>query len=467
MPGANGRSVCAHLGGTPEVYLIAEPSARLRQSPSMVAMSDPSRGEQTSERQPWTLYLLSGIAVSERAASSVLLALFPLYLSQHLGFSDGRAVLIAGVFSGLAYLASLLGGYLGDGPLGLSRTLVIGALAIAVGVGAMALEQRQLLWCSLALLVIGNGLFKPSVTTLIGKLYRDSDARRDAGFAVFYFAINIGFLIGPLLGEWSRARLGWQAVFAAAAVLMIPALALAAVGRRHIERSAIYVVETAHAAAPGSEQARMRAAVLLCGLAVLSWFAIQQTVGVLVLFAQENTRFQISMGHWALTLRPGYFTALHGGLVLVFLPLMMRRDHRQRAIGAELSTALKLIRGFVYLAAAFALMGLAGLRGGDAGRVSPLWLVGCYILITPGEIWLSAMGMSLVTQLAPSRLASRLVGLWLASVAIGNALAGAFGLLWSHWPHHRYFAVVALCCLLGACVLLARLRQLEAVLSRR
>ena len=72
-----------------------------------------------------------------------------------------------------------------------------------------------------------------------------------------------------------------------------------------------------------------------------------------------------------------------------------------------------------------------------------------------------------MTQLAPSRLASRLVGLWLASVAIGNAMAGAFGLLWSHWPHHRYFAIVALCCLVGACVLLARLRRLEAVLSRR
>ncbi len=166
-------------------------------------------------------------------------------------------------------------------------------------------------------------------------------------------------------------------------------------------------------------------------------------------------------------MRPGYFTALHGGLVLVFLPLMMRRSRRQRAFGSEPSTAIKLIRGFVYLAAAFALMGLAGLLGGDAGRVSPLWLVGCYILITPGEIWLSAMGLSLMTQLAPSRLASRLVGLWMASVAIGNALTGAFGLLWSHWPHHRYFAVVALCCLVGACVLLAHLRRLEAVLSRR
>lgn len=194
-------------------------------------MTDPNRSDQTSARQPRALYLLSAIAVSERATSSVMLALFPLYLSQHLGFSDGRAVLIAGVFSGLAYLASLLGGFLGDGPLGLSRTLFIGMVAIAVGAGAMALDQRQLLWWTLALLVLGNGLFKPSVTTLVGKLYRASDARRDGGFAVFYFAINIGFLIGPLVGEWSRARFHWPAVFAAAALLLIPALVLAAVGR--------------------------------------------------------------------------------------------------------------------------------------------------------------------------------------------------------------------------------------------
>jgi dipeptide/tripeptide permease len=77
------------------------------------------------------------------------------------------------------------------------------------------------------------------------------------------------------------------------------------------------------------------------------------------------------------------------------------------------------------------------------------------------------MGMSLVTQLASSRLASRLAGLWLASVAVGNALAGAFGLLWSHSPHHRYFAVVALCCLVGVCVFWVNLRRMKAVLNRR
>jgi POT family proton-dependent oligopeptide transporter len=430
-------------------------------------MTDPIRSDLPGKHQPWELYLLSGIAVSERAASAAMLALLPVYLSQHLGFSDGTSVLIAGVFAGLAYLASLLGGHLGDGPLGLFRTLRFGILALTFGAAAMALDRAALLWGSLALLIFGHGLFKPCLTTLVGKLYGAHDTRRDGGFAVFYFAINIGFLIGPLVGEWSRARFSWRAVFVAAAVLMLPSLVLAVAGSRHIECSARYIVDPNHTASPRNQPERIRAAASLCVLAVLSWFAMQQTSGVLVLFAEHSTRLHLALWRWELTLRPGYFTALHSGLVLAVLPLMMRRSRRQRALGEKSATVIKLVLGLICLAAAFALMGLAGLCGGDAGRVSPLWLVGCYILITPGEIWLSAMGLSLMTQLAPSRIASRLIGLWLAAVAVGSALAGMFGLLWSRWSHHRYFAVVALCCLLGACVLLARLRRIEAVLAYR
>lgn len=426
------------------------------------------QGGQTSKRQPRALYLLSLIELGERAASSVMLALFPLYLSQHAGYSDGAAVLLAGVFSGLTYLASLPGGYLSDSRLGPMRAMLVGAAALALGSAALALDHPTLLWGTLALLVIGHGLFKPSLTTLVGKLYGTNDPRREGAFAIFYFAINSGFLVGPLAAEWSRAWLGWRAVFGCAATIMVPVVVVAAVGRRTIERAAIYVAaQDIPAASAATERVRMRAVVLLCALAVISWFALQQTGGVLVLFAQEHTEPHLTVWRWALPLRPGYFTAFHAGLVLALLPLMMRCSRRQRATGSESSTAVKVVWGFVYLAAAFAWMGLAGLRGGNAGRVSPLWLMGCYVLITPGEVWLSAMGLSLVTQLAPRRIAARLVGLWFASVAVGNVLAGTFGLLWSRWPHHRYFALVAWCCLAGACVVLVRLRWLEKALAHR
>jgi POT family proton-dependent oligopeptide transporter len=397
-----------------------------------------------------------------------MLALFPLYLSQHAGYGDGTAVLIAGSFSSLAYLASLPGGYLGDGSLGPIRTMLVGAAALTLGAAALMLDRPALLWATLALLVVGHGLFKPNLTALVGKLYRADDSRRESGFAIFYFAVNVGCLFGPLMAEWSRARLGWYAVFASATAMMVPAVVIAAIGRRSVARAAIHAsTQQGAVTSAATEHARTRAAVLLCGLAVLSWFAFQQTGGSLILFAQEQTEQPLAIWRWTLPLRPGYYTAFHGGLVLVLLPLMVRRNRRQRAIGKEVSTAARILWGLIFLSAAFAWMGLAGLRGGDHGRVSPLWLMGCYVLLTPGEVWLSAMGLSLLTQLAPKRVASRLVGLWLASVAVGNAVAGAFGLLWTRWPHHRYFAVVAMCCLLGACVLLARMRRLEAIIVRR
>ena len=106
-------------------------------------------------------------------------------------------------------------------------------------------------------------------------------------------------------------------------------------------------------------------------------------------------------------------------------------------------------------------------RHGDAGRIGPPWLIACYVLITPGEIWLSACGLSLVTRLAPPRMTARLTGLWFAAAAVGNWLGGALGLLWPRWPHHRYFAVVAALTLSAAVALLYRRERIEASVGSR
>jgi MFS family permease len=115
----------------------------------------------------------------------------------------------------------------------------------------------------------------------------------------------------------------------------------------------------------------------------------------------------------------------------------------------------------VVTAAAFALMTAAGLNGGDLGRVSGAWLVGCYVLLSLAEILLAPLGMSLILRLAPKEKSAQAVGLWFAGCAIGNGLAGALGLLWDRWPHHRYFALLAVLSLGAAAVLLPRRRQLD------
>ena len=153
-------------------------------------------------------------------------------------------------------------------------------------------------------------------------------------------------------------------------------------------------------------------------------------------------------------LGPGHFAALHGLMVIGMLPMFLRL-HRRRQARTQ-STVLPLLWGYVATAAAFALMAAASLRGGDTSRVSSAWLIGCYLLLSIAEILLAPLGMSLVTRLAPRDKAARAVGLWFASSAVGNGLAALLALGWDRWPHHRYFAVLALLSLAAAAALVRR-----------
>jgi len=152
--------------------------------------------------------------------------------------------------------------------------------------------------------------------------------------------------------------------------------------------------------------------------------------------------------------------------VLLLLPLSLGSASHGTGQGVGASLPAKLVWGYVVTAGAFALLSTACLRGGDLNRVSPLWLSGCYLLLSIAEVRLAPLGLALVTELAPPQIASRVHGLFFATVALGSGLAGALGLLWGRWPNHRYFALLALLSLGAAVLLLARLRALNAVLRR-
>jgi POT family proton-dependent oligopeptide transporter len=155
---------------------------------------------------------------------------------------------------------------------------------------------------------------------------------------------------------------------------------------------------------------------------------------------------------------------LHALLVLVLAPPLGWGLARLQRRGSEISTPGKMACGFVATSAAFLVMERAAVQGGDQGQVHLVWLSGCYVLLTIGELLLAPMGLALVTRLAPPERASRMVALWCVATAVGNALAGALGLLWTRWPHHRYFALLAMLALGAAVVLLARMRGLERLL---
>src|SRR5262249_10540317 len=146
-----------------------------------------------------------------------VLPLFALYLHDHLGHSEAFAIALSSGFLAGSYLASVPGGIIADRFLGATGALLLGVLLSAVGFIGLATDRPGTFWPALVALLLGQGLVKPNITTLIGRLYAENDPRREGGFSLFYVSINVGALAGPLLAEWARGRWGWPSIFVCAA----------------------------------------------------------------------------------------------------------------------------------------------------------------------------------------------------------------------------------------------------------
>lgn len=417
-------------------------------------------------RHPRGLYLLALVQTCERFAFFATLPLFVLYLQQRSGLSSDGALLLFGSLQAASYLSGLPGGYAADRFVGHRLATGLGGVLLTLGYGALALDSPSLLWLALGLMVVGHGFFKTSLHALAGSIYTDGDPMRERGFLVMHIFFNAGAAIGPLVAEWARARWGWAAIFWVATLAMLGSTTIFALGAWAISSSlrAQSKVGAAVLSAAALRE-RSRACWLVCAVGVVFWLLTMQSGTSLALFAAENTQLAIRALGRALPIAPGHFMSLHSLLVLVIAPLLgwlmayLGRRHQEPSLPG------KLAWGLVASCAAFVVMGLAGLQGGDTGRVSVGWLASCYVLLTIAEVLLSPMGLALITQLSPPARTSQMIGLWFAATAVGSWLAGAVGLLWNRWPHHRYFVLLALLALGAAALLLSQLGRIERLLA--
>ncbi|MFO0576103.1 MAG: MFS transporter [Polyangia bacterium] len=419
-----------------------------------------------TRHHPRALYLLALVQLWERFACFATLPLLVLYLQQAHGLRPDMAMLLCGTLQALSYLSGLPGGLLADRWLGRRLATFLGTALLTLGYGALALDRPLLLGPALLLLVAGHGLFKPALHALAGSLYRAGDPRRDSGFLLMHCVFNAGAAVAPLVAEWARARWGWAAVFQVATLGMLASTAcfLASAAALRPARF-ITVLPAPREPMSSGEPERVRACRQICALGVVFWIAAAQATTSLTLFAEQHTDLRLPLLGRALAMAPGHFMSLHSLLVLALAPPLGWVLSRLRRRGEDLSTAGKMAWGFAATGAAFVVMTLAGLRGGDTDRVGLGWLGGCYVLLTLGELLLAPMGLALVTRLAPQQKTSRMVALWFAATAAGNELAGIAGLMWTRWPHHRYFGALALLSLGAAAVILKRLGTFEGLLA--
>jgi proton-dependent oligopeptide transporter, POT family len=380
---------------------------------------------------------------------------------------------IWGFYTALVYFTPIFGGLLADRVLGRRRTVVLGAALMAVGHFMMAVEQLFLF--ALLFLIIGSGAFKPNISTQVGGLYAPGDERRDRAYSIFYVGINIGAFLAPLVCGTLGEKVGWHYGFAAAGVGMCIGLAIYLYALPLLPADMPSPAcgggmgggESAHAAqrppslpSPASggglrssprvkqkklERSEWRGIIALLVLFVpttLFWASYEQISNTIILWADANTDRTVSLFGLTGEIPTTSFLAFNPFMIFAFTPLVVALWARQAARGREPHTISKMALGCFGLTVAYLIMASAA-RYADGGKASWLWLLGFFVAITLGELYLSPVGLSLVTKIAPARILSMMMGVWLATSFVGGFLAGWLGSFWSRMAKPEFFLMIA------------------------
>lgn len=428
----------------------------------------PAPPKPKSRVHPPGLYVLSAAEACERFGCYLLLALFTLYLNEHYGFSQDRAINWYGWYLSAVYFTPLIGGWLGGRWLERRTWVLLGAVTLAAGYTLLSLGTEPALVGSIFVLTLGNGLFKPNISTLVGGLYEPGDSRRDEAFGIFYVAVNVGAMIAPVAGEALRYRMGWGPSFLTAAGALGIAVIILSIGMKHLPLSSSlhHAPQEAEQTPESRTSARQKVGALLlfCLMAVPFWMAYYQTGSSVTLFARDNVQRVMPGSFFDVNeIPPGAFASLGGFFVLLLTLPLAWVIRRLRRLGLTITSADKVAAGLFCAALAFAL--LAGVARIDAtGRVNALWLVAFYFVLTVAELLLSPVGLSLVSKLSPSRWVGLLMGVWYLATTGGNRLTGQIGPLWSQWTHSRFFGGLAVVLAIAGAVLALQIGWLRRVL---
>ncbi len=544
-------------------------------------------------KHPKGLLFLFFTEMWERFGYYLIIGIFVLYMidptaTGGLAFSDKYADDIFGTYIALTYLTPFLGGYLADRILGYFKAIYLGGFLMGLGYIGLGIHNEIAFYISMALIIIGNGFFKPSISTLVGNLYSSDEykANKDAGYNIFYMGINIGAFICNIIAAFMRNQYGWSAAFITAGIGMFLGLVIFYSGRKHLE--------SANVMKPVQEGdislSRILSVVFLpamiCG--AIGWIIpgnifksdstdafIFACIPVIIfyvrLYLKANTEdkrplgallaiFAVGMLFWAVFKQNGtaltrwanyytdrqvtgttenvlesiylvekkdfetkevqkyddqfraekddndeaikvqgkdvYFTneskekiavleknptqkvslintelfqSVNPGWIIILTPIVVGFFMMLRRRGKEPTTPSKIVLGLFISSLSCIVMYLAVYASSNGAiKVSPLWLIGTYGVITIGELCLSPMGLSIVSKLSPPRLTALMMGGFFLSISIGNKLSGVLASMWYDYENKANFFLVNMFLLLFATTLgLLILKRLNAVMKEK
>ena len=364
---------------------------------------------------------------------------------------------IYGLYTALVYFTPILGGLLADRVLGQRRTVVVGAVLMAVGHFVMAIDNLFLL--ALFALILGNGAFKPNISTQVGSLYAPDDPRRDRAYSIFYVGINVGAFLAPLVCGTLGEKAGWHYGFAAAGIGMLIGLATYLYASPKLPPDRLFTQRGREKRPLAPNERRAIAALLILFVpASLFWATYEQQGNTIVLWASDFTDRSVLGFDIPVT----WFQALNPFMIFAFTPLIVGLWRWQGA--HEPSTVAKMSIGLFLNAASWLIM-LAAAHVAGNGQASWLWLFVYFIVLTVGELYLSPTSLSLVTKIAPASLLSMMMGVWLATSFVGGFLAGYLGTFWSGMAKGDFFLLLALISAAAGAVIALLHRPLRDVLQ--
>ncbi|HKB80136.1 MAG TPA: peptide MFS transporter [Thermoanaerobaculia bacterium] len=386
-----------------------------------------------------------------------------------LGFGEKRAATIYGTYTFLVYFMGMPGGYIADRWLGHYRAVLIGGIIIALGHFCMAVPGLPFFFTGLGLIVLGTGLLKPNVSTIVGTLYSKDDARRDSGFSLFYMGINLGAFIAPLITGYLGQKINWHWGFAAAGVGMTLGLIQYVAGKKYLvprsqaetpQTKVIESVEKPKVPFTRGDWARIAAIAILSFFALIFWAGFEQAGSSLNLFADQAVRLKIL----GFTYPSSWFQSVEPLFVIIFAPIFA---WLWIALGKhEPTSPVKFTLGLILLSASFALVLPAAHAYQQVGhRVSPWWLVGLYFLQMTGELCLSPVGLSMVTKLSPPRVVGLMMGVWFMASALGNYVAGYVAGFLQSSSFSQVFQIAFISIAVSAVVLLVLLRPIRKLMG--
>jgi len=455
--------------------------------------------------QPIGLYILFLTEMWERFSYYGMRALLVLYMTTSamgdddrgagLGWTSKEALALYGWYTMLVYVMSIPGGMIADKLIGQKKSVLIGAVILCLGHGVLVLTDTWAFYTGLGLVILGVGLLKPNISTMVGGLYKQGDIRRDKGFSIFYIGINLGALLSTLTIGLVVAKWGWHAGFGLAGVVMILGLINYIYGQKYLTHVGNFVPSTgdSNEISYGQLYSKLfkspkqltivvvlliasiigwyfmdwgygllflfltaisallimiykeldtqvfkdRFLVLLLSfiMVIIFWGAFEQAGGLMNLYTETNTNRNL----FGWEIPTVMFQSLNAGFIILFATLVASIWARRQLKGKEASSLFKMALGIIIMGFGFLFMVFAAMEFEKSGSSSMIWLVLAYLFHTIGELCISPVALSFITKLAPLKYASLMMGVYFAATGLGNKVAGIVGESASDYGEYAIF----------------------------